>query len=427
MASEGTTQSIFQPYLKNMWHKGRIVDLTMRDKPVLSMLQNPQDFYGDDQKVNLKHRNPMGRSANSVKAQANARSGRGVRFSSTRVSNHQSVFVSNEVMEASSNDMGALVSAIDDQMEGAVENLVNEVSWGIFRSGGGTRGQITTTPTVGSSGAPDFLGLSLRVTRFFEVGMTLKAGTTDGTTATTFRTTPTTAEVTGVDRDNDVLYFANNTFASTNWAVNDYLSVDGDIDETTLLGKYISGFAAWIPRVRPLSTDNFKGVNRSVDPTRLAGLYYDAVAKGQSPENAIIYTAGILNDAGGKPDIVAMSSRRWTDIAINLGQRVVYQDISGRDATAALTFRSIVLPAAGGKGGNVKLVADPSCQDDDMWMLELDSWKWHTLKDWPRINIHNGNQMLDPGTATDDVELRWVYRGNLECTAPGHNARIRVA
>jgi hypothetical protein len=428
MAAEDTTQSIFQPYLKSMWHKGRIVDLTMRDKPVLSMLANPQDFFGDDQKINLKHRNPMGRSANSVKAQANARSGRGVRFNSTRVSNHQSVFVSNEVMEASSNDMGALVSAIDDQMEGAVENLVNEVSFGIFRSGGGTRAQQTAAPTVPGGGAQDYLTVSLRSTRFIEVGMTLKSGTTDGTTATTFRSTPATAEVAGVDRDNDLIYFAAGTFTGTNWASGDYLSVDGDIDESTFLGKYITGFAGWIPRTRTQAVlDNFKGVNRFQDPTRLAGTYYDAVAKGQSPENAIIYCAGIVGDAGGKPDIVAMSSRRWTDIAINLGSRVVYQDLNGKGDTAALTFRSIVLPAAGGNGGNVKLVADPSCQDDDLWMLELESWKWHTLKDWPRINIHNGNKMLDPGTATDDVELRWVYRGNLECNAPGHNARIRVA
>lgn len=427
MASEATTQSIFAPYLKNMWHKGRVVDLTMRDKPVLSMIANPQDFFGEDQKVNVKHRNPQGRSANSVKAQSNARSGRGVRFNSTRVSNHQSIFVSNETIEASGNDMGALVRAIDDQVEGAVENLVNEVSFGIFRSGGAVRGRLSANPTVPGGGAPDSFPVSARAARFIEIGMVLKAGTTDGTTATTFRSTPATAEVTGVDRDANLVYFAASTFSGTNWVSGDYISVDGDIDETTLLGKYITGFSGWIPEVAPISTDSFKGVNRFADPTRLAGIRYDAVAQGQSPENAIIYTAGLVGDAGGKPDIVAMSTRRWTDIAVNLGSRVQYADLNGTGATASLTFKSIVLPAAGGKGGMIKLVADPSCQDDTMWMLELASWKWHTLKDWPRLNIHNGNQVLDPSTATDDVELRWVYRGNLECNAPGHNARIKVA
>ncbi len=426
MAYEATNQSIFQPYLKNMWHKGRVVDLTMRKHPVLSLLANPQDFYGEDQKVNAKYSDPQGRSANSVKAQANARSGRGVRFNSTRVSNHQSIFVSNETIEASKNDVGALLKVVDDQAEGAVQNLVKEVGWGVFRAGGGTRGQIGSV-TVPGGGAPDYITLkNIRTARFFEGRMTLKAGTTDGTTATTFRSTPATTESIGVDRSLGRIYFPVGSLTGTNWVADDYLSVDGDIDETTLVGKYISGFSAWIPEATPGPTDNFKGVNRSLDPTRLAGNRYDAVALGQSPENAIIYAASEINDAGGAPDVAVMSSRRWTDIAVSLGQRIQYTDVQGAGAQASLTFKSIVLPAAGGNGGFVKLMADPNCQDDTIWLLQLDTWKWHTLGDWPRINLHNGN-MIDPAVATDDVEMRWVYRGNLECTAPGYNGRIKVA
>lgn len=422
MPYEGTSQSIFQPYLKNMWHRGRVVDLTMRDKPLLAMMANPQDFFGEDQKVTVKHRNPQGRSANSVKAQANARSGRGARFSVTRVSNHQSVFVNNETIEASQNNMGALVKVVDDQVEGAVENLVNEIAWGLYRSGGGTRGIIASTTTPGG-GAQDYVTLvTARDARAFEAGMTLKAGTTDGTTATTFRTTPSAPEITAVDRDLGRLYFAAGTFTGTNWAANDYLSVDGDIDESTFLGKYIKGLDAWVPLATPGLTDNFFGVNRGVDPTRLAGLRYDGRTK--SPENAIIYAAADLRDAGGKPDACFLSSRQWTNIAVSLGTRVQYEELNGKGDTAALTFRSIVLPS---DGGNVRLIGDPNCPDDVAWLLEMGSWSWHTLGEAPKVNLHNGANVLDPAIATDDVEIRWVYRGNVECNAPGHNMRVRLA
>lgn len=415
MAYEATSQSIFQPYLKNMWHKGRIVDLTMRDKPFYAMIPKSEDFFGEDQKVNVKTRNPVGRSANSQKAQSNARSGRGHRFTVTRRSNHQSVFIQNETIESSQNDTGALLRVVDEQMSGAVENLQAEIAWGLYRSGGGTRGQIAaiTATTITLSNVAD--------ARAFEVGMTLKGGTTDGTTATTFRSTPSTAEITGINRSTGVLTFGAGTFTGTNWAVNDYLSIDGDIDESTFIGKYIQGLEAWIPLTEPGGSDSFNGVNRSVDVNRLAGVRYDGRSK--SVENALAYAAAAARDNGGKPDICLVSSTVYTNIVVSMGTRAVYQMMPGGGDAAKITFSGIVIPT---DAGNIPVVSDPYCPDNVAWMLEKNSWKWHTLGPAPKPNLHAAGNMLDPQTATDDVEMRWVYRGNLECNAPGHNVRIRL-
>lgn len=422
MAYEATSQSIFQAYLKNMWHRGRVVDMTMRDKPLLAMINKATDFLGEDQKVTVKYVNPMGRSANSSKAQSNARSGRAVRFSVTRVSNHQSVFVSNETLEASANDMGALVSAVDDQMEGAVENLVREIAFGLYRDGGGTRGRLNGTPTDAGGGADAYITLrNPRHAKDFFKGQVLKCGTTDGTTATTFRSTPSTAEVKSVDRKNGIIYFAGGTFAGTNWADGDYLSVDGDIDETSLVGKYIKGLAAWGPYTISAS-DSFFGINRSLDPTALGFWQYDGRQK--SIENALIYAAGEVQDNGGSPDVCFLSSRTWTNLAVSLGTRVQYVDMFGTQEAANISFKAFVLPT---NKGVLRVVGDPFCQDEDAWLLQMNTLKWHTLGEAPKPNLKSGLDMLDPSTATDDVEMRWVYRGNLECNAPGYNCRVRLA
>jgi hypothetical protein len=249
--------------------------------------------------------------------------------------------------------------------------------------------------------------------------MVLKCGSTDGSTATTFYTTPSTNEVTGVDRTLGRVYFADGTFAGTNWLANGYLSVDGDIDESTFLGKYISGLDAWIPSAAPGSSDSFKGVNRSVDPDRLAGIRY--AGAGKTIENALLYAVGDLRDVGGNPDAIMLGSRTWSNLAVSLGSRISYDLASGSGDYANITFKGITLPTA---GGAIKVLADPYCQEDVGWILEMNTWKWHTLGPAPKPNLHAANNMLDPSSATDDVEMRWVYRGDLECTGPGRNARV---
>jgi hypothetical protein len=413
MAYEATSQTLFGAYMKNMWHRGRVVDLTMKNKPFLSVIPKDENFGGDDQKVTVKRLNPMGRSANFTKAQANAKSGRGERFSVTRVSNHQTVFVENEVIEASANDMYALARVVDEEMEGAVENLVNEIAFGLPRSGGGTRG------VIGTIAATNIVLATPRHARNFEIGMVLKGGTTDGTTATTFRSTPATAAIESIDRNTGTLYFAAGTFTGTNWIPGDYLSVDGDIDESTFLGKYIKGVQAWLP-ISVASNDSFYGVNRYRDRDRLAGIYKDYSSK--SIENAIILGVSDVVDNGGTPDYVWMNSRDWQLLGISLGTRVQYEMVNGSGDSAALQFRAIVMPT---EHGVVKVMGDPNFPDDEFFVLENKQWLWHTLGRAPKPGLHAPNNMRDLEDA-DGVEMRWKYRGNVECKAPGRNGRFKI-
>lgn len=415
MAYEANTTSIFQPYLKNMWHKGRVVDMAARKMPFYGMLKKTTDFYGEDRKVTVKYVNPMGRSATFSNTQDNAKAGRAVRFSVTRKSNYGTCFLNSETIEASENNTGALFKALDEELEGVMQNLLQDLQIDLCSHGGGTRGQIDT-PVVPGGGAPDYIPLDvIRDVRNYEVNMVLKAGTTNGTTATTFRTTPSTATITKIDRSAGRLYFAAGTFTGTNWVADDYLSVQGDISATTLLGTKVKGLAAHIPYVAPSSGESFNGIDRTTDTDRLSGMRRDLSA--YSLENGIVTLAADISEAGGDPDIALISPRQFANLEISLGSKVRYDKAQGTGDMAKYGWKSINIAT---DNGDVKVVADRGMPDSRLYVLTMDSWEFSTLGEAPKVIQLDGNKITRVSNA-DDVEFRAVYRGDLLCNAPGHN------
>lgn len=421
MAYEANTTSIFTPYLKNMWHKGRVIDMAARKMPFYGMLRKTTDFYGEDRKVTVKYVNPMGRSATFSKTQDNAKAGRAVRFTVTRKSNYGTCFLNSETIEASQNNVGALYKALDEELEGTMQNLLQDLQIDLCSHGGGTRGQIDTPVTPGGADL-DYIPLDKpRDVRRFEVNQVLKCGTTNGTTATTFRSTPATATIVKIDRSAGRLYFAAGTFTGTNWAADDYLSVDGDIDATSLLGKKIKGLAAWLPYTAPSSGESFNGIDRTTDTDRLAGLRRDLST--MTLENGIVTLASDISEAGGDPDIALISPRQFANLEISLGSKVRYDKASGTGDMAKYGWKAINIAT---DNGDVKVVADRGMPDERLYVLTMGSWEFSTLGEAPKAIQHDGNKILRVSNA-DDVEFRAVYRGDLLCDAPGHNGVGQIA
>jgi hypothetical protein len=425
-ATDGAATIVnWNTYLKNMWHQGRINDMAARGQPFFAMVPKKEDFFGKWKDVVVDYGNPMGASHTFTKSQDNARTSQGVQFNVTRTSDFGTVYINNETIEASQNDAGALIKSVDKELSGIMRTLAYRLGHELYRKGGGTRAQFGT-PVVPGGGADDYLPLStVRDVRFFEKNMTLKAGTTDGTTATTFRTTPATAVVKRVERSGSTagrLYFPAGTFTGTNWASGDYLSVDGDIDATTLLGKGAKGLEAWIPLTRPSAGESYFGVDRSVDSDRLAGLTYDGT--GSTLENALEMAAALTCEAGGMPDVAFMSPRTFAKLSISLGSRRIYGERAGFGSAANIGFKSIQVAA---DSGAIDCISDRNCPDNVIWLLTLDSWCFHTLLQGPRVQVTGDGLTKLRVANADDTEIRAIWRGNLWTDAPGWNCRIAVA
>jgi hypothetical protein len=183
----------------------------------------------------------------------------------------------------------------------------------------------------------------------------------------------------------------------------------------------LSGMAAWVPSSDPASTDNFWGVNRSADPTRLAGLRYNASA--QTISEGLTSALAFGNREGADFDLIIIDFVSYSTLINELGAKVQYVMLEHDDVEVA--FEAIHFHSAYGK---IPVLADRSCQVTTAWCAKQDTWKLRTLGKAPHILTYGmeGLEGLRVGNA-DALEIRIAYYGNLINSAPGWNMQVTLS
>lgn len=326
-------------------------------------------------------------------------------------------------MEQTKTSAGAFVDAAKLQLDGGFRNITNNIAFEIFGDGTGTRGTLAAAGGYSITGPT--VTLTLSNSQFivnFEVGMTLVASSTSGGAPST-----DTVAVTSVNRANGVITGTSSTGGalSGNWANGAFITVQGDLPvggaTSTSSFQALSGLAAWIPTTSPASNDSFWGVNRSADPTRLAGLRYNAQA--YTIEEGMTNALAFLNREGGKPDLCIMDFASYAALVNALGAKVQYVQVNHDEVEVA--FDGITFQSAYGK---VTVLADRSCPPQTAYVLTMSTWKLRSLGKVPHILTYGmeGLEGLRVGNA-DALEIRIAYYGNLICAAPGWNMVVQLS
>lgn len=329
-------------------------------------------------------------------------------------------------MEQTKTNAGAFVDAAKLQMDGGFRNITNNIAFELFGSGTATRGVAAATSTqngVVASGTVLPLSNSQQIVAF-EVGMLLVASATDGGAPST-----DTVIITGVDRANGIVYgTASASTLSANWAIGSglaYLTVSGDLPSSgaTTTGSMLalSGLAAWLPITTPANNDSFWGVNRSADPTRLAGCRYNA--QSYTIEEGLTNALTFLNREGGKPDLCIIDFASYAALVNALGAKVQYVQVNHDEVEVA--FEGITFQSAYGR---VTILADRSCPPQTAYLLTLSTFRLRSLGKVPHILTYGmeGLEGLRVGNA-DALEIRIAYYGNLICSAPGWNCVVQLS
>ncbi len=311
-------------------------------------------------------------------------------------------------MEQTKSNAGAFVDEASRTLDNGFKNISNNMAFELFSGGTASRGTFAASGV--SYSAPNVtltLANSQQVVQF-EVGMTLQASLTDGGAA--LQNTPGTIDaiqLTSVNRSTGVLVGVvvqgapQTSFAT---GTTNYLQVLGDIGiggSSTIAGMLgLSGLAAWIPSVDPPTSDNFWGVNRSADPTRLAGLRYNASA--MSISEGITNALAFANREGASPDLLVIDFLSYAVLVNELGAKVQYVQLEHDEVEVA--FEAIHFHSAYGK---IPVLADRSCPVQTCYALTMDSWKLRTLGKAPHILTYGmeGLEGLRVGTA-DALEIR---------------------
>lgn len=388
--------------------------------------ESPDGFAGKYIPVPLEYGAPQGRAHTFSNAQSQQTPTSLVSYFVFVISDYQLVTITNLLMEQTKTNAGAFVDAAKLQMDGGFRNITNNIAFELFGSGTATRGSTTAASTqVGVTVGGTTLPLSnAQLIVAFEVGMLLVASATDGGAPST-----DTVLITGVNRATGVVTgTASAATLSANWAIGTgtaYLTISGDLPAAgaTNTGSYLamSGLAAWIPVTSPASNDSFWGVNRSADPTRLAGLRYSATSF--TIEEGITNALAFANREGAKPDLIVMDFASYAALVNSLGAKVQYVQVNHDEVEVA--FEGITFQSAYGR---VTILADRSCPPQTAYALTMNTWKLRSLGKVPHILTYGmeGLEGLRVGNA-DALEIRIGYYGNLICSAPGWNMVIQLS
>jgi hypothetical protein len=392
--------------LKTIFPSGLPKDATYKDNPLLALMPKATDFYGEDAKAPLKYAPNAGRSSTFSTAQSNSTNVKNVAFRYARKSDYAVARITNELILASKNNSGAFVSALKQEIDSAQLNVSNSAAQAVYGNGSGCIGQISSATTLASttiklSNPEDIV--------FFEVDYRIKLSATNGGGSVKSGV----LTVVAVDRELGYITVDQNISSGVATAsLGDFISIEGDYD------KKMSGLAAWLPSVAPTSGDNFFGVDRSLDVTRLAGFRGDLSAL--PIEEALIQGGMKISRDGGKVDHVFVSFQKYADLTKSLGSKVQYVDVMAKDA--GIGFQGVKVNL--GKS-IATVIPDRNCPDSKMFMLQLDSWKVHSLEGMPMILDMDGLKMLRVSN-DDAAEIRVGYYAQMACNWPGANGAFSI-
>ena len=393
--------------LKELYDSQTVENLVYSDNPFLAMLNKKTDFGGKYKPVPVITGNSQGRSATFAQAQANQSPVQIESFFLTRVSDYSIAQIDNQTMLASKTDKMSFLEGAKVLIDGAISSATLSLSSALFRAGTGVVGRASGAITSGA--------ITLTIPGDivnFEVNMTLQASATDGGAVRVAY-----GYVKSVNRSAGTLVisasYGGAAGTPASWTNDDYLTQAGD------LNAKVKGLSAWIPTAAPTSGDNFFGVDRSVDSTRLAGVRYDGST--QPIEEALIDASSLLAREGGKPDVCIMSFVSYAALEKSLGAKVQYVDMKG---PGTIAFRGIQI---NGANSMIKCFPDRSCLGATAFLLTMKSWCLESLGEAPQIfRYGDGLEMLRVYNA-DAGEVRVGYYAQLSCNAPGWNARVTLS
>ena len=413
MASLNTTA--LNAVLKTQYTQKKVNLLTYERNPFYAAISKRQDFVGANKVVAIRNGTPQGRGAGTAgftAGLANMSASVYNKYTVTRISDYAFAQITTEAIRASKNDAGSLVDGLKREVDGAIYTCMRSLAIGMYGNSGGARGKISAASSVGT---PTITLADITQVVNFEVGMVLNLSATDGTTGAKRVGTVT---LIGVDRILGTLT------ASGNWtagiaaaAAGDFIFQNGDFEATKSL---LSGLGAWIPTTAPTGGDNFFGLDRSTDVTRLSGIRYSA-GSGGPIEESLIDTAALVVREGGMPSHVFMNPLDYAALVKALGSKVLYDRAKSFDEPD-IGFKAVSLM---GPSGPISVIGDLNCPKGFAYMLQLDTWALESLGVAPGILDDDGNRILRDAT-TDSYIVRVGYFANMTCVAPGWNAVITL-
>lgn len=431
-----TTNTAFFAALKQFYSDQRVHNLVYANRPLFAMIEKKTDLGGYTKPIPLISGLGGAAGGDFATVQTN-QAPLSVQSFMIACSKAYAIATIEGITIAASRGAGAraFLDATRAEIDAKYQTISNYLAQGLYGSGAGSIGQVSGSPVLSTTtNANDTAVFTLddvsMVTRY-ERSMVLQFRATEGGTLRADGANAITAVVVAVDRSLGtvkVLQTSTWTAGLGNITSGDFVNVQGNNATSPALAptsgqvaSNIVGLKGWVPDSAPTAGDAFWGVDRSVDPTRLAGWRFDGTSK--PIQEALIDALSTMWREGARPDKVFMSPISWAALAKSYEGKTVYVQSSVKVGKSSdgraieIGFSGIQVAYA---GGVVEVYADPFCPGKRAYVLQMENLALESMGPAPTITKGpDGLEFLRVSNA-DAFEVRLHAYSQMSCNAPGH-------
>jgi hypothetical protein len=185
---------------------------------------------------------------------------------------------------------------------------------------------------------------------------------------------------------------------------------------------------------------NFRGVDRSVAPERLAGQFVKAAASGTTRlTDAIVNLLKKTKRAGGLNNVIIVNDETWDKIGAELDvQRNLWQAVNSGENKNSFTAGYSNLATAFGDAFISRTIIDPYCPENKAYMFEKEDFKFYDLGNVGKVLSPVANDQLgkhdiealgDQGLGNEIApKLNWDKLFNIDHSAKGvYGPALRIS
>lgn len=404
----------FEKGLKLQYGPDQLADLAYSNHVLLGLLKKDERMFGRSKEVTVKSARNGGGSHTFSNARSNKSAPVLSCFVVTRTKDYILGSIDGETIEASKGDNAAFMDAVTFEVDDAVAAASNRLSIALFRDHSGAKAQVSVEPTENASTFEITLKQEEDVTSFDRNQVIVIYSAKTGGSIRTSDGSDDEWTISKVDRDNGILTVSGTYDGSGTIAADDYIFIDGD------RGAAMYGLESWIPYTAPSASENFFGVDRSVDPTRLAGVRMDL--SGKSIEEGLLdLSARLARESIGKASHAIINPIKYNELVKELGSKVMYCEekaVLPSGKSASIGFKGIVIDCP---SGQIKIFSDADCPYNRVWLLDMNTVYLGSAGQAIKFLGFDGNKMLRVNDE-DAVEFRMGGYRNMYVTKPGANA-----
>lgn len=396
--------------LKRLYSPEDAKEILYKQSPLFGLIKKaPTEFEGESYELAVQYGTQRGVAVNFASADANQSTNLYRKFRLLRAKLYAKGSIDRETLKAAKTRRGAFINALQREQKGCMLGMKERLEAFLYGNAGGSIAR------VGAISTNTITLVSPENIRWFQQDGVYELSSTDGTTGAT---RAGTLQCLSVNRQTGVVTFTVNVTTGIAAAVvGDFIFVRGD--HSTQYGvRVLAGLAGWLPAVAPVPGDSFFGVDRSADPSRLAGQRF--VGGGAPIEETLQVALAQFATEGAAPDVGILNPKVYQDLVISLGTRVIYDTRNASDAKVGFTGVKIQTPT-----GTMTIYADSACPVGVCYSLDLSTWKLYTLGEFPELINDEGLEIRRHPTA-DSFFWEYAAMGQLGCDAPGMNGVITL-